>query len=96
MSGPNRCHCQSCMIRGLTIPAFVIALGVLFLLHQVRGGVFDLEHTWPVLLLVVGILQLGSAMASHEGHVDVVAAAPPAPPAVPPSTPQAPYGTQGS
>lgn len=97
MSGANRCRCQSCMIRGLTGPAVVITLGVLFLLHQVRGGVFYFGNTWPVLLLVIGILQLGGALASHEGHVDVVAAPAAAPPAVPPSNPaQTPYGTQGN
>jgi len=97
MSLQNRCRCQSCMIRGLTGPAIIITVGVLFLLHQVHGRLFDFGNTWPILLLVIGLLQLGSALASREGHVE--AATPvvnAAPPAVPPATPpQTPYGTQG-
>ena len=94
MSTQGRCRCQSCMIRGLTGPAIVITVGVLFLLHETQGGHFDFQNTWPVLLLVIGLLQLGSAFASREGHVDSQPAvpsvppppAPPAPPANPPQT----------
>lgn len=96
MAAQNRCRCQSCMIRGLTGPAIVITIGVLFLLHQVHGRYLDFGNTWPILLLVVGLLQLGSALASREGHVDTTPAPPAVPPAAPPSTPQqTPYGTQG-
>ena len=96
MSSQNRCRCQSCMIRNLTGPAIVITIGVLFLLHQVHGRYLDFGNTWPILLLVIGFLQLGGAMASREGHIDTVVAPPAAPPAVPPSNPQqTPYGTQG-
>jgi len=82
-------------MRSLTGPAIVITIGLLFLLHQVRGGHFYFGNTWPILLLVIGLLQLGSALASREGHVEPVP--PPAPPpAVPPADPQqTPYGTQG-
>jgi hypothetical protein len=82
------------MIRSLTGPAIVITIGVLFLLDRLHGRFLFFGNTWPVLLLVIGLLQLGSALASREGHVD---AAPPAvPPAVPPVNPQqTPYGTQG-
>jgi hypothetical protein len=97
MSAQARCHCQSCTIRGLTGPAIVIAVGVLFLLHQVHGGHFDLRNTWPVLLLVIGLLQLASALASHQGHIERVVVPPFEPPPVaPPANPQQrPYGTQG-
>ena len=83
------------MIRNLTGPAIVIAIGVLFLLHQVHGRYLDFGNTWPLLLLVIGFLQLGGALASREGHIDTKVAPPAAPPAVPPSNPQTPYGTQG-
>jgi hypothetical protein len=78
-------------------PAILITLGILFLLHQVRGGQFDFGNTWPVLLVVIGLLLLASSMAPREGHVEP---APPIatqpPPAVPPSAPpQTPYGSQG-
>ena len=97
MSTQTRCRCQCCTIRGLTGPAIVITIGVLFLLHQVYGGVFYFGNTWPVILLVIGLLQLGGALASLEGHVEPTVVPPPTPPpAIPPGHPQqSPYGTQG-
>jgi hypothetical protein len=83
------------MIRGLTGPAIVITIGVLFLLHQVHGGRFYFGNTWPVVLLVIGVLQLGSALASREGHMETIGPSPAAPPSVPPSSSPTPYGTQG-
>jgi len=100
MSAQTRCHCQSCTIRGMMGPAILITLGILFLLHQVRGGHFDFGNTWPVLLLVMGVLLLASSLAPREGHIEFVQptnAPPPPPPAVPPTVPpsQAPYSGQG-
>lgn len=97
MSKEARCRCQSCMIRGLTGPAIVITVGVLFLLHQVHGGHFYFGNTWPVLLVVVGFLHLASSVASREGHLDMTTPAPPpGTPGAPPSPPaQVPYGGQG-
>jgi hypothetical protein len=100
MSAQTRCHCQSCTIRGMMGPAVLITLGVLFLLHQMRGGQFDFGNTWPALLMVIGILLLASSLAPRNGHIEPVrpATAPPgAPPAVPPTAPppQAPYSGQG-
>jgi hypothetical protein len=97
MSTETRCRCQSCTIRGLTGPAIVITIGILFLLHQVHGGRFDFGNTWPVILLVVGFLYLASSLVSREGHIEPPPPAPPAPPAGsgPPMPPQAPYNRQG-
>ena len=90
MSTQGRCRCQSCTIRGLTGPAIVITIGILFLLHETQGGHFAFQNTWPVILLVIGLLQLASAFASREGHVDSQPGTPgvPTPPATP--TPAAP------
>ena len=93
MSTQGRCRCQSCTIRGLTGPAIVITIGVLFLLHETQGGHLDFQNTWPVILLVIGLLQLGSAFASREGHVEPqppvpAVPTPPAPPAAPVNPPQ--------
>jgi hypothetical protein len=93
MSTQGRCRCQSCTIRGLTGPAIVITIGVLFLLHETQGGHFDFQNTWPVILLVIGLLQLASAFSSREGHMDSqppvpVVPTPPAPPAPPVNPPQ--------
>jgi hypothetical protein len=99
MAAQSKCHCQSCTIRGLVGPAVVITLGVLWLLNEVHGGRFYFGSTWPILLIVIGVLHLASSMASHEGHVDATPLgtppAPPAPPTSGASTPQTPYSSQG-
>jgi hypothetical protein len=82
MSNRVRCACQRCTIRGLMGPVIVVTVGVLFLLQEMRGGFFDFGNTYPVILIVIGLISLASAMASSEGHVS---AAPPVPPAIPPT-----------
>jgi len=83
-----RCSCPRCTIRGLMGPAVVITVGVLFLLQQMRGGVFDFGNTYPFILIVIGVILLGSSIAPMTGHIDAV----PPPPATPPS-PEAPGST---
>jgi hypothetical protein len=96
MSGQTRCRCQSCTIRGMMGPAILIVLGILFLLHQMMGGRFGFDNTWPVILMVIGLLLLASSLASRDGHVDPPPVALPGPPAIPPpAPPQAPYSGQG-
>ncbi len=100
MSAQPRCYCPSCTIRNLTGPAVVITIGVLFLLHQVQGGRFWFGNTWPVILLVIGVLQVATALAPRDGHVDRVTPemAPPPPPAGPQppvAPPQTPFSAQG-
>jgi Domain of unknown function (DUF5668) len=99
MAAQLKCHCQSCTIRGLVGPAVVITVGVLWLLDQMHGGRLYFGSTWPVILIVIGLLHLAGSMASREGHVTAPQqGAPPSPPA-PPSpdagTPQTPYSSQG-
>ena len=86
MSNQVRCNCQRCAIRSLTGPAVLITVGVLFLLHQLHGGYFDFGNTWPVILVVIGLLHLASALAPRDGHVEAqtsiaVPGVPPPPPA---------------
>jgi len=78
-------------------PAVVITLGVLLLLHETAGGRLYFGNTWPVILIVIGLLHLGSATASREGHVGCqpAAAAPPVPPTPPAGSSQTPYSAQG-
>ena len=96
MSDRVRCACRRCTIRGLTGPAIIITVGVLFLLDQVRGGYFSFGNTYPVILIVIGVISLAAAAASTEGHVSG-----PVPPAVPgapgsvPSVPQNQFPGQG-
>ena len=100
MSAPVKCTCQSCAIRGFMGPAIVITLGVLLLLNEVHGGNLYFGSTWPILLIVMGLIYLASSMASREGHVQpqppVAPPAPPPAPAAPPvGNPQSPYSSQG-
>jgi len=88
MSDRIRCNCRSCTIRSLMGPAVLITVGVLFLLEQTHSG-FSFRQTWPVMLVVIGIINLASAMAPMDGHISS-SGAPPVPPAwtpVPPANP---------
>jgi hypothetical protein len=78
MSDRIRCTCQRCTIRGLMGPVIVVTVGVLFLLQEMRGGYFDFGNTYPVILIVIGLISLASAMASSEGHVSRATSVPPA------------------
>ncbi len=82
MSDRIRCTCQRCSIRGLMGPVIVVTVGVLFLLQEMRGGYFDFGNTYPVILIVIGLISLASAMASSDGHVS---SAPPVPAAITPT-----------
>ena len=89
MSDRIRCSCRRCTIRSLMGPAVIITVGILFLLEQTRSG-FSFGQTWPVILVVIGIISLASAMAPMDGHISSTTVAPSVPPAatsVPPSNP---------
>lgn len=88
MSDRIRCRCPRCTIRGLMGPAVLITIGLLFLLQQMRGDVFDFGNTWPFILIVIGAIMLGSSIAPMTGHVDSTTAPPAAPPPPPPSPAQ--------
>jgi len=48
-------------------PVMLITIGLLFLLRQYTR--FSIGELWPVLLIVAGIVLVGQAMASREGHI---------------------------
>ena len=95
MSDRIRCACRRCTIRGLMGPAVIITIGVLFLLDQTRSGNFSFWNTYPVILIVMGIISLAAAASSTEGHMPT--AAQPLTPAVPSAqaTPQSQFPGQG-
>jgi hypothetical protein len=89
MSDRIRCNCRRCTIRSLMGPAVIITVGILFLLEQTRSG-FSFGQTWPVILVVIGIISLASAMAPMDGHISSAppaAAVPPVGNPVPPANP---------
>ncbi len=88
-SSNPRCRCARCRMSGIMGPAVLITLGVLFLIDQFDWGWHHgFGHTWPVLLIVIGVVQVLKYTAPVEGHIPVGYAAqppvvtpPPAPPA---------------
>lgn len=72
-------------------PAILVTLGVLLLLGEMHVVSFD--YTWPVLLIVIGVVKILQSNASMAGHqppsvgypVYPVAPPPPAPPVPPPT-----------
>ena len=92
MSNRVRCNCHRCAIRGLMGPAVVVTVGVLFLLDQLRGGYLSFGNTFPVILIVIGVISLASNLAPDDGHISGTGA--PAPPgSTPPS--ENPYASHG-
>jgi hypothetical protein len=77
----SRCSCPRCTIRSLRGPAVLITVGILFLLEQMRGDYFSFHNTWPVILVVIGVVSLASSLAPMDGHI---APAPPVVPGTPP------------
>jgi hypothetical protein len=49
-------------------PAILITAGVLFFIGQYNWD-YSFWRLWPVLLIVIGIIQVLAATASTEGHV---------------------------
>lgn len=80
-------------------PAVLITIGVLFLLSETHGGDLDFRYTFPVILIVIGLISLASAIAPMEGHVSSnTPVPPPAPPGTsltPPASPQNPISGPG-
>jgi len=98
MSDRVRCSCSRCTLRGLMGPVVITTLGILFLLDELGRGNFSFGRTFPILLIVIGAVLLGSAVAPMEGHesAPAVTAPPtaPGPSATPPTYPGS-YTGQG-
>ena len=50
-------------------PVILITVGVLFLLHNLGVPGFAFEHTWPVILLVIGGVKLLQSNAPIHDHI---------------------------
>ncbi len=81
---PNRaCGCGRCRTRGLMGPTVLVTLGVLFLLQELHVVLFN--RTWPILLIVIGLVKVLSSAASSQGHILFGSQPlPPGPPSSPP------------
>jgi hypothetical protein len=90
---PAGCVCANCRARGLMGPALLVTVGALWLLSELHGPGFG--RTWPVLLLVIGLIKVLQSNSSTSGHMQ-----PPAPPAsgvqTPPPPPAPPAGGEVS
>jgi hypothetical protein len=96
IAGPpsSACQCDRCRAQGLMGPAILVTLGVLFLI----GHLVPFFHTWPVLLIVIGLVKVYQGNASTAGHIEVPPSGglppmpPPGPPPVPPSSSEVSHG----
>ncbi len=75
------CTCERCRIAGYMGPAVLITLGVLFLIDEFTH--FGFGQTWPLLLVVIGLVRMLQWTAPTTGHRSSETAAPAAPPEVP-------------
>jgi cell wall-active antibiotic response 4TMS protein YvqF len=77
----NTCCCMRCRGRGLMGPAVLITLGVLFMLNEF--DVVRFHSTWPILLIVIGLVKVLAGNLDTTGHIDgntpAPAGEPPAP-----------------
>jgi hypothetical protein len=78
----------------------LMTVGALFLLENFHVYDLDFNHTWPLLLISIGVVKMLQRSASTEGHVQPPVMGPPfpMPPAPPlPPPPASPIqGTQSS
>jgi hypothetical protein len=81
--GAARCYCMRCRGRGLMGPAVLITLGVLFLLSEF--GIARFHSTWPILLIVIGLIKVLGPNLDATGHIDVPE---PSPAGTPPAATQ--------
>lgn len=72
------CPCAQCRIRSLVGPFVLITVGTLFALDHIWNR-WSFGDTWPVILIVIGIVKIFERIASTEGHGGYVSAPPPQP-----------------
>jgi TM2 domain-containing membrane protein YozV len=68
INGGRVYDCDRCRYRGLMGPAILVTLGTLFLLESY--DLIGFHRTWPLLLVVIGLVKVLQGNASTAGHVD--------------------------
>ena len=92
---PNRyCNCGRCRTRGLMGPAMLVTLGVLFLLDSF--GQIRFHYTWPVILIVIGVVKVLTGSAPTIGHRNYWVEGGPGPGQPPSPTPPTPSSGTGT
>jgi TM2 domain-containing membrane protein YozV len=66
VSSSGHCYCERCRTRGLMWPAVLVTVGFLSLLEDFTR--FGWDRTWPLLILIIGIVMLLRSNASPKGH----------------------------
>jgi len=79
-----RCDCARCRMAGMMGPAVLVTIGLLFLIQNFSDRL-DFGNTWPLLLIVIGIVKVLQYTAPTEGHIPYGYAPGQIPPASPTS-----------
>jgi hypothetical protein len=72
------CRCLRCSSSWLMGPAVLITLGILFLLEQLH--VMRFQQSFPILLIVIGLVKIAQRSGSEAGHIQPPIYYPPVPP----------------
>jgi TM2 domain-containing membrane protein YozV len=78
------CQCARCTATCGMGPAVLVTLGVLFLLDQFTWRL-GFRNTWPILLVVIGVIGFLRSSGPTTGHIEAGAAVPEAGAPVPPA-----------
>lgn len=71
------CRCPRCATHWLMGPAVLVTVGVLFLLEQLN--IISFGRSFPVLLIVIGLIKIGQRSAPAYGHIQPTPYYPPGP-----------------
>ena len=63
-----RCSCGRCRMAGLMGPVVLVTIGTLFLIQELSDRL-EFHETWPLLLIVIGIVKVLQHTAPTEGHI---------------------------
>jgi cell wall-active antibiotic response 4TMS protein YvqF len=85
------CNCARCRVRGLMGPAVLITIGILAFVDQYFDNWnYSFWRLAPIILIVIGVIQVLCAVASCEGHAGPAGYwqnPPQTPPQAPPQAP---------
>lgn len=70
-----RCGCPRCRLRGVMAPTVLVTLGILFLLDNLHA--MDFNKSFPILLIVIGLVMVLQRTSSTEGHIPLGYVQPP-------------------